>query len=163
MKADNPIKHFVLAFIIALIGYAIFYGAIEHRRTRKGPWQIVFTNTANGLPEIVINQSTLAISNVQIVFVQRGSSNTLDSGSVTAASKPVATNGLPPGTLFDFSRPRNVPFDVPFGKCLFMDTTFLPGTLTFRLFGHEIEFMPRVMVIDHEERPWNSDRTIYLQ
>jgi len=43
-----------------------------------------------------------------------------------------------------------------FGRCVFMDNTFLPGTLTFQLFGHEIELLPRVMMIDHEERSWRS-------
>jgi len=37
-----------------------------------------------------------------------------------------------------------------------MDTTFLPGTVAFQLFGHEIELLPRVLIIDHEEHPWHS-------
>jgi hypothetical protein len=44
-----------------------------------------------------------------------------------------------------------------------MDTTFLPGTLTLRAFGHEIEFLPRVMIIDHEEHPWKPGETIELR
>jgi hypothetical protein len=43
-----------------------------------------------------------------------------------------------------------------------MDTTFLPGTVTFELFGHEIELLPRVLMIDHEERPWLSNHPITL-
>jgi hypothetical protein len=50
-----------------------------------------------------------------------------------------------------------VPFDVPFGKCVFMDTTFLPGTLAFELFGHEIQLIPRVLTIDKQEQPWRSN------
>jgi hypothetical protein len=43
-----------------------------------------------------------------------------------------------------------------------MDTTFLPGTITFQLFGHEIELMPRVMMIDHEEKQWLSSNILRL-
>src|SRR5258708_33111254 len=43
MKRDNPAKHFILAFLIALVVYAFFYHWIEHRRTRKGPWEVAFT------------------------------------------------------------------------------------------------------------------------
>jgi hypothetical protein len=60
------------------------------------------------------------------------------------------------GTMI-FSQPQPVPFPVPFGKCIFMDTTFLPGSITFQLYGHLVELLPRVLVIDHQERPWISD------
>jgi hypothetical protein len=43
-----------------------------------------------------------------------------------------------------------------------MDTTFLPGTLTFRLFSHELELLPRVLIIDHEEYPWVPGTNIVL-
>jgi hypothetical protein len=43
-----------------------------------------------------------------------------------------------------------------------MDPTFLPGTLTFRLFGHEIELLPRVLMLDHQEHLWRSDEVIRL-
>ena len=55
-----------------------------------------------------------------------------------------------------FDTPKPVPYPVPFGRCVFMDTTFLPGTLTFQIFGHELELLPRVMILDHEERRWIS-------
>ena len=145
MKSDNPLKHFVLAFLLALIIYAIFYQGIEYRRSRNGPWQVTFTNGPAGIPTIVINQPKLSISNVQISFPGE-----------TLASTNAA------GTLI-FNQPRQVPYDVPFGKCIFMDTTFLPGTVTFQLFGHEIELLPRVLMIDHEEHPWVSQSTLPLQ
>jgi hypothetical protein len=43
-----------------------------------------------------------------------------------------------------------------------MDTTFLPGTVTFQIFGHEIELLPRVLIIDHQERPWLANGSITL-
>ena len=137
-------KHFILAFVLALGCYALFYHAIEHRRTRKGPWHVTFTNSPAGAPALVINQHKLAITNVQIEFPDQ---------------MLPATNAL--GSLI-FAQPQPVPYPVPFGSCIFMDTTFLPGTVTFQLFNHEIELLPRVLVIDRQEHPWLSDSTITL-
>jgi len=144
MKPDNPIKHFVLAFLLALGFYALFYKAIEHRRTRKGPWEITFTTTGTNVPTLIINQHKLAITNVEIAFPEQLAPSTNALGDMK------------------FTVPQPVPFPVPFGRCVFMDTTFLPGTVTFELFGHEIELLPRVLMIDHEERPWLSNHPITL-
>src|SRR5579859_5325558 len=111
MKSDGPMKHFILAFLLAVICYAFFYHNIEHRRTRKGPWVITFTNDTSGNPALVIHQPVLAITNVQITF-----------------SDQKTDTGFSPATLL-FSQPRPVPYSVPLGQCVFMDTTFLPGTV----------------------------------
>src|SRR5579859_3315220 len=100
MRSDGPLKHFLLAFLLALICYAFFYRNIESRRTRKGPWDVTFTNDAAGNPTLVINQHRLAITNSQVVFT-----NQHLAGAFT------------PATLV-FSQPRPVPYDVPFGKCV---------------------------------------------
>jgi hypothetical protein len=144
MRADNPLKHFAIAFVLAIICYVVAYGFIEHRRNRKGPWQVVFTNTPAGDPALVINQGALAIHNATIRF--------------PGVSMPPPVTNQP-----EFSQPKQVPWDVPFGKCIFMDTTFLPGTLTFQMFGHDIELLPRVLVIDRQEHPWKSDEKIVLR
>ena len=144
MKSDGPMKHFILAFLLALICYAFFYHAIEHRRTRKGPWTITFTNDATGNPTVIINEPELAITNAQITFTNQKLSNSFS-----------------PATLV-FSEPRPVPYNLPFGNCIFMDTTFLPGTVTLHLFNHEVEVRPRDMVIDRQEHPWLSGSTITL-
>ena len=146
MKADKPAKHFLLAFLLALLIYAVSYYGIEHRRTRNGPWQIMFTNGPEGVPLMVVNQFTLAITNVQYRF---------PGAIVTSTNRPSTTR-------IDFGQPQPVPYPVPFGRCIFMDTTFLPGTLTFDLFGHEIELLPRVLIIDHEEHRWRSGEVIAL-
>ncbi len=144
MKSNGALKHFILAFVLALACYALFYSSIEHRRIRKGPWEVTFTNNAAGTPVVVVNQHKLALTNYLIVFADE--------------SAP-STNAL--GKLL-FSQPQPVPYPVPFGKCVFMDTTFLPGTVTFQLFGHEIELLPRALIIDRQEHPWLSDSTITL-
>lgn len=142
MKSDNLLRHIWVPFLVAVLVYLFFYTGIEHRRNRKGPWEVVFTNGATGVPELIINQRTLAISNLQITFP--GESNVVSSQAAT----------------MEFSQPREVPYQVPFGKCVFMDTTFLPGTIVFDLFGHEIQLIPRVLTIDQKEIPWQSNATI---
>jgi hypothetical protein len=150
MKRDNPARHFIIAFVIALVGYVLVYHFIENRRTRKGPWQVTFTSDSAGTPAIVINQPALSISNVQIQFP----------GGI-ANHQLLITNYQSPITLH-FNQPKPVPYDVPFGKCVFMDTTFQPGTLTFQLFGHEIELLPRTLVLDRQEHGWQSGEIIVL-
>jgi hypothetical protein len=144
MKSDGPMKHFILAFLLALICYAFFYHAIEHRRTRKGPWAITFTNDFSGNPTLVINEPELAITNAQITFTNQRVATPFSSATLV------------------FSEPRPVPYDVPFGNCVFMDTTFLPGTVTLHVFSHEVEVRPRDLVIDRQEHPWLSGSTITL-
>src|ERR1051325_10910632 len=149
MNRDNPAKHFIFAFVIALMGYIFVYHFIENRRTRKGPWQVTFTTNSSGNPELIINQPALNISNVQICF-----------SHVVTNQSTVTNYGA--AVTYAFSQPKPVPYDVAFGKCIFMDTTFQPGTLTFQFFGHEIELLPRVLVIDRHEHPWNSGEAIKL-
>lgn len=144
MQSQGPVKHFVLAFMLALVGYAAFYQGIEHWRARQGPWRVTFTRNAAGAPVLLIDQPKLAITNVQVGF----------------AGAPLPATNRPVTLVFD--QPKPVPYAVPFGNCIFMDTTFLPGTLTFQLFGHEIELLPRVLVLDREEHPWQSGASITL-
>src|SRR6266487_6290726 len=144
MKRDRLLKHSLVAFGIALLVYVTFYTAIEHRRTRAGPWQVTFTHDTTSARSIIINQPALGITNVQILFV--GESNSL----------PEADRTL------QFGEARAVPFEVPFGKCVFLDTTFLPGTIALNLYGHEVQLLPRVLTIDHVEALWRSNDRFVL-
>ena len=144
MKSEGLAKHLILAFLLALVGYIVCYELIEHRRIRLGPWRVTFTTGSGNVPTILINQPKLGITNVQIRFA----------GETFPATKS-------PATLV-FIQPKAVPYDVPFGRCVFMDTTFQPGTVTLQFFGHEIELLPRVLVIDRQERPWQPETTITL-
>jgi hypothetical protein len=141
MKSDNLLRHVWMPFGIAVLVYVIFYAGIEHRRTRNGPWQVTFTNDASGAPELIVNQPKLGITNVQITFAGETNLN--------------STNAL-----LVLDTPQPVPYDIPFGKCVFMDTTFLPGTIVFELFGHEIQLIPRVLTFDKKEIPWRSQEII---
>jgi hypothetical protein len=138
MKSDGFFKQVIGLFAIVLVVYIVTYSIIEHRRTRHGPWQIAFTNDLTGAPALLINQPKLAITNVLISFTEE-----LWNGSSAALN-------------FAFTQPRAVPFDLPYGRCIFIDTTSLPGTLAVEMFGHEIQLIPRVLTIDKKEQPWRS-------
>jgi hypothetical protein len=144
MRPEGLAKHFILAFLLALAGYVVCYQVIEHRRIRNGPWRVTFTTGSGEIPTILINQPRLGITNVQISFA----------GEILPATNSAVT--------LAFGQPRPVPYELPFGKCVFMDTTFMPGTVTLQLFGREIEMLPRVLVIDRQEYPWRPDTTLAL-
>ncbi len=134
---------FLNAFLLAAIGYGCLYGGIQWRRSRLGPWQVSFTQGEGGYPVVQINQHRLGITNQELAFLTQ-------SGPVN------------PGTL-SFVDPKPLPFEVPFGQCVFMDTTFLPGSVTLRLFGHTVELLPRTLIIDNREHPWKTARRIELK
>jgi hypothetical protein len=141
MNRAGHLKHFIFAFVIAAVLYAVCYTAIERRRTRNGPWRVTFTSSSDG-SALMINEPKLGISNFTISF---------------PVEKAAATN-----LTMVFDQPQPVPFDVPFGQCVFMDTTFRPGTIVFKSFGHEIQLLPRVLTIDKKEIPWEPGGSIAL-
>ena len=73
MQSKGPVKHFILAFMLALAGYAVFYQDIEYWRARKGPWRVTFAHTSAHAPVITVDQPALAITNVQIIFALKTS------------------------------------------------------------------------------------------
>ena len=136
MNTDNPLKQFAAVFLVALLVYVASYTWIEHKRKVPGPWQITFTTDPAGHPTLTINQPALGITNARVILVEE---------TTTLTNAPVTL------TLID---PRQTPIPVPFGTLKFMDLTFLPGTLTFELHGHEIELLPRTLYLNRKETPW---------
>jgi hypothetical protein len=136
MKQLGDLRHFLIAFLLALVLYTGAYFFIEHRRVARQPWSITFEQSSNA-PALVIAQPDLRIQ-TRIAF----------------DGLPLSSNQ--PEQVIVFKQPRAVPFDVPFGKCIFLDTTFLPGTVTLQCFGHELEMIPRVLIIDHREISWTN-------
>jgi hypothetical protein len=143
MKRERFLTHVLLALGLALGIYALLFGAIEHRRNRQGPWRVAFTAAANAAPCLIVNQTALGITNVQLVF----------------GAAPAPTHSA---VVVDFAQARATPFPTPYGRCVFLDTLSLPGTVVLELFGHQVQFMPRVLTIDRAERPWRSDEVIRL-
>ncbi len=134
-------KHFAIAGAFALVLYGASYSFIEHMRQRKGGWQVTFASDTAGQPQVTVTQPTLEITNVQFRFF---------------GERIFATNFH-----------KTIVFDgpitnVPFGQVIFLDTTFLPGTVTFDFFGHELELLPRILIINKREVPWQPDRVFDL-
>lgn len=136
-------KQLIALFLVTLFIYVTAYTLIESRRVKNGPWQITFT-TESGAPAIVINQPKLGIRNVKLTFP----------GVPPPATPP------PPAIAFDAA--RRVPFDVPGGQCVFLDTISLPGNVTLQLHGHQIQLLPRTLTLDRKEQTWKSDAMIPL-
>lgn len=142
MKPAPIWKQIIAVFICALLGYLLVFYWIEHQRRKDGPWQATFTSV-DGLPAIIVHHSKLQLTNITIAFVEA-----------------TAPTNLPQTVAFEHGRPA--PFDLPFGKCVFVDALYLPGTAACEVFGHEIQLMPRVLTIDRVERPWRSGEKILL-
>jgi hypothetical protein len=142
VNSNFGLKHFFATFGVCLVFYFATYFGIEHYRTRNGPWQIAFAADA-GAPAIVINQPKLGIRNVKLTF-------------------PGAAASADAAQTLTFGQAREVPFAVPAGRCVFLDTTSLPGTVVLEIGGHQIQLLPRVLTIDTKEQPWKSDTVIPL-
>jgi hypothetical protein len=141
MKSDGMLKQMVLVFVGALIFYVVAYSLDRHLRLRNGPWEVTFTTETNGVPAIIVHEPKLNLGDLKIVF----------------AGETVPSTNLPQRVVMDAPAKR-----LPFGECIFDDLMYLPGTVTFNLFGHEIELLPRVLIINHQEHPWKSGATIQL-
>jgi hypothetical protein len=136
---DHILKHAAIAFTIAIIGYVGLYSCDSHLRTRKGPWVVEFQAT-NGEPLLVINQKALGIENVRIVL--QGEKLTNAAGAM------------------EYATPQRAKASI--GRVRFHDLTYLPGTVTLDVYGHEIEMLPRTLVLNTKEVSWQSGATYVL-
>ena len=132
---------FTVGFV-TLVGYIAIFSWMEHNRRKNGPWEITFT-TVNNSPALLLSHTKLNLTNVTIVFL----------GSVAPTNLP---------QTICFQHGRVAPFDLPMGKCVFLDTLYLPGTVTIQAFGHEIQMLPRTLSLDRVEHPWLSGEKILL-
>ncbi len=130
-------KEVIVVFLASLLLYGIGYYWIEHQRTKNGPWQVTFSsNGSNDDPFIMINHDSLGVNNTKIFFRGETTSQPVDS------------------VIISFENQQD---EIPFGKVLFQDPTFLPGTAAFDFFGHEVELLPRVLTLNRIEYPWKPD------
>ena len=139
MNLGFTTKSLMVFFVGVLAVYLGVFEGIEFLRHRKGAWVIDFTFGPDNTPALNISQAHLGLTNVQVVL--RG--------------EPV-TNGSAHVVFDKVKRP------IPFGRLLYEDLTFLPGVLTFDLYGHEVELFPRTLVADRREIPWRSDSIVEL-
>jgi hypothetical protein len=137
MRQEGILKHIAAALVIAVVFYFAGFTWLERRRAANGPWQVTFKSDAAGVPGLSIAETKLKIS--QVLVFPRGKSRTNLSQTITFG--------------------QDTP-DLPFGEMEFQDPTFLPGTVTMRLFSHQIELLPRVLIIDRKEFTWNATNPI---
>ena len=139
MNSSFTAKTVVLLFVAVLALYLVVFYGIERARQHKGPWEVEFLTDAQGSPAVVVSQAALALGKVTIVFHGESSTN--------------------PASRVRFDR---VLQPVPFGKVIYEDLTFLPGVVTFDLFGHEIEVLPRALVVNKKLVQWRSGMSVDL-
>jgi hypothetical protein len=133
-------RHALIAFVIAVIVYFVFFAFDQYLRKRKGGWIVEFQKNEQAEPRLVIHQPHLGITNVQITIT--GEAITNDAAAVV------------------FDNPKKVP---PFGKLVYHDLTYLPGAIVIELLGHEIQMIPRTLVIDKKERGWTNGAVFTLE
>jgi hypothetical protein len=139
MKSGIAPKGIIALFCAVVVLYFGVFHGIEYARHRKGPWEVAFQSDASGNPMLLVSQHALGLRDVKIVLHGENASNRTARAS--------------------FDRPLR---PVPFGKVIYEDLTFLPGVVTFDLFGHEVELLPRVLIANKKEVPWASGATIDL-
>jgi hypothetical protein len=131
---EGILKHLAATLVMAVALYAAGFAWIEHRRTFKGPWEVTFQSDGGGHPSIVIRQPVLGIAQT-LAFPGEKAAPNLD---VVERFAEATTNA-------------------PFGRIIFQDPTFLPGTLTLELFGHQVEALPRALIIDKKDCAWTPN------
>ena len=141
MKRENIVGKILLVFAVTVVGYIAFYQLDRWLRLRHGAWEITFA-TEGGAPSLTIDEPALKIANVKLAF----------------AGETISNLPTPVAWRFDDVTKTNLPF----GQVVFLDLTYLPGGVTMNFFGHEIELLPRTLVVNRKEVPWASGKTITL-
>ncbi len=139
MKTERLPKILLIAFVFALVIYLPTFGLMQSCRTSKGPWHVQFSTDTAGTPALLIEHPRLNVSQ-KLIF----------------PDQKISQTNLAQPFVFDDPTKTNAPF----GDIVFEDLTFLPGTVTFNFFGHEVELLPRVLIIDKQEHPWKSGEAI---
>jgi hypothetical protein len=137
-SSDRLPKHLIAGFALALLLYGISFSCDQHIRQRKGPWQVTFGTNNVGSAQIEISQANLGIHTT----IQIAGEMATNVGSVS------------------FDRPEKT---TPFGRVKFEDLTYLPGSVAFDFFGHEVELLPRTLYLNKREHPWRRDEVIELK
>ena len=141
-SSDKLPRHLAFAFVLALVIYAAFFTCDQRLRNRRGPWQVTFSTNSSGFPAIMIDQSHLGITNVQVIFHGEWLSNSIAPAKIL------------------FNKPQQ---PIPFGSVKFEDLTYIPGSVAFDFFGHEVELLPRTLYLNKVEHPWKAGAVFTLE
>jgi hypothetical protein len=142
MNSERLPKILLTGFLSALVLYIITFALLQSCRTTKGPWRVVFLTDNAGTPGLLVTQPKLKISK-RIMF----------------SNEKFPQSNTVRAVVFDDPTKTNVPF----GKVIFQDLTFLPGTVTLDMFGHELEFLPRVLTVDKHEYAWKDKEAVLVR
>lgn len=139
MKRDGFPKSLIwVGFVICGLYFVVFYG-IEGCRKSKGPWRVTFTTNEAG-PVIEVSQPRLNLGAV-----------------IKFPGEAAPATNYPQTVAFD--RPKKLP---TFGRVIYEDLMQLPGVVTFDLFGHEIELLPRTLIVNRTAVPWHPHPALEL-
>jgi hypothetical protein len=141
LKSDNILKQLTVGLAIALVFYVAAFSLIQYLRSSKGPWEVSFESDATGQPSMVIRQQTLHILQ-KLEFPGEHLSRT--NFQSTIEFREAVTN-------------------LPFGQMLQQDPLYLPGSAAMDLFGHVVQLLPRTLIIDDKEEPWQANGVVVLR
>ena len=128
-------KSVVTTFVLAVFFYMVAYSLMTKKQRGRGPWRVDFGTNGAGIPQLVIAQPALGISNVTVQF---------------AGESLAPTNGA--GTV-SFNQPR---LPIPFGYVAYDDLMFQPGVVALDCFGHVVEMVPTALGLDGVRLGWTN-------
>jgi len=134
-------KSVVLTFVGAVIFYALAWSWLNKWQTGTGPWEVSFSTNSTGVPQLIIAQPSLRISNITVLF----------EGETLAA-----TNGT---GLVAFHKPKT---QTPFGRVIYDDLMFQPGSVAVDCFGHVVEMIPSALILNSISNGWRNASTYSL-
>jgi len=133
-EKDSILRHLAIVGFLAVTVYGAGFWTIQHLRTSKGPWEILFTSDGAGHPSLEISQAKLGISE-RVRFPEENCGRT---------------------NITELVRFREETTNVPFGHILMQDALYLPGSITIRLGSHVVEILPRTLTVDKKENAWKA-------
>lgn len=140
-ESEGIWKRFGFAFGLVLLCYVLIYGCDRHLRFKNGPWELHFSRENDGTPRLIISQAALGITNV-----------TLRLEGEIVRMEP---------SLIRFEGSEAV--KIPYGKVLDFYRSYLPGMIRLDLFGHGVEIRQRALILNFNEREWQSGEVISLR
>lgn len=129
------LRSVAITFVAAVVFYLLAYSWMSKRQTGKGPWMVDFATNSAGVPELIISQKSLGISNITVRFEGEQLAPTNTTGTVS------------------FNTPQK---RTPFGRTIYDDLMFQPGSVALDCFGHVVEMIPSALGLDAQRIAWKS-------
>lgn len=138
-------------FFIALGVYVLVYSTDQTIRSKDGGWEVTYTTNNIGEPMLLVTLPSAGITNRSVVF---------HGETVREGFESFTTN---------YITPTHLPVPMPFGQWFHGDLTYLPGVVTFNLFGadanatglrHEVELQKRGLVVNRKRFDWQSPKPV---